>query len=330
MWVTVSCTHHPPQQQEFPPGLPLRDVGEIPLPGDNSRFGSASIDASRGLLFTAHLGENEVIQVDVNAGRVVRTIRQLPAVHGVLAVEELGRVYATATRVNEVVAIDESTGQEIGRTPTGDYPDALAFDSRRNAVWVGNVKGQSLTVVDANTLKERGTVVVGGEVGNIVYDQPSDRIVVAVQGTNELAVVDPAAMTVARRVPLPDCEFPHGLAVDEPDRLIFVGCANNAMLLTVDQTSWRIVGTDPVGQGADTLAYDGTMHRLYVAAESGILAVGVLENKSVAVIRSGKLADGAHVVVVDPRSHRTYYPVQTYFPSPGGPNGPVLKVREPT
>jgi DNA-binding beta-propeller fold protein YncE len=206
----------------------------------------------------------------------------------------------------------------------------LAFDSRRGAVWVANVKGQSLTVVDANTLAERGTVVVGGELGNVAYDQPSDRIVVALQGTNELAVVDPAAMTVVRRVGLADCDFPHGLAVDEPDRLMFVACSNNATLLTVDQTNWRVLGTDPVGQGADVMAYDTNMRRLYVAAESGILAVAVLRDKDVSVIRSGKLADGAHVVALDPRTHRTYYPVQTYFPVPGGPNGPVLDVREPT
>nr|WSZ12851.1 hypothetical protein OH837_05720 [Streptomyces canus] len=39
------------------------------------------------------------------------------------------RVYATAIDTNEVVAIDETTGTVVHRSPTGDYPDGRAcFD----------------------------------------------------------------------------------------------------------------------------------------------------------------------------------------------------------
>ena len=308
----------------LPPGLPLRDVGEIRLPGDNSRFSSASLDAQRGLLFIAHLGASEVVEVDINAGRVVRTIPNLAGVHGVLVVGALGRVYATATRGNQLVALDEATGQELGRTVVGGYPDALAYDSRRGAVWTANVTAGSATVVDANTLQVRQTLDVGGEIGDLGYDSRSDRILAAAQGRNDMVVIDPAAMTVTQRVELPGCDHPHGLAIDEADRLIFVACDLNATLLTVDESNWQVVGTDPVGQGPDVLAYDPGPRRLYVAAESGILAILVLHDHSVAVIRSGHLADDAHVVAVDPNTHRSYYP------APGGPHGPVLLEREAT
>src|SRR5438874_13488511 len=90
-------------------GLPLRPVGEVALPGDNSRFDYASLDAERGLLFVAHLGASEVIEVDVRAHRVVRTIGDLSQVHGVLVVPALHRVFATATGANRMVAFDEDT-----------------------------------------------------------------------------------------------------------------------------------------------------------------------------------------------------------------------------
>jgi hypothetical protein len=41
------------------------------------------------------------------------------------------------------------------------------------------------------------------------------------------------------------------------------------------------------------------------------------------VIRSAHFADDAHVVALDSRTHRTY------FPAPGS-NGPVLLIREAT
>ena len=51
-----ACTA--PQFRHTP--LPLRPATEFPLPGDNSRFDYASLDAQRGLLFIAHLGASEV------------------------------------------------------------------------------------------------------------------------------------------------------------------------------------------------------------------------------------------------------------------------------
>jgi DNA-binding beta-propeller fold protein YncE len=323
--LSAGCSGHPQQQEQtFPPGLPVRDVGQMPLPGDNSRFDSASLDTDKGLLYISHIAENELIQVDVNAQRVVRTIPNLTSVHGVLAVGELNRVFANATRTKQVVAIDETTGAEIGRAPTGEYPVALAYDSKRRTIWVSNEKDGTATVIDANTLQSKGVPYLGAEVGDAGYYQTGDRIVVALPAANQLAVVDPNTMTIVTRVALPDCDYSRTLAVDDGDGLVFVACAYNAHLITVDATNWTVVGTDPVGQGPDILAYDTVAHRLYVAAESGILTVAFVEDRRIARTRAGFLADDAHVVAVDPKTHRSYFPVH------GGPEGPALLIREAT
>jgi DNA-binding beta-propeller fold protein YncE len=323
--IAAACAAN--RQAPYPtsePALPLRSVGEIALPGNNSRFDYSSLDRGRGLLFIAHLGASEVIEVDVQADRVVRTIPNLADVHGVLVVGATNRVYVTATGVNEVVALDEATGGELGRAPTGDYPDGVAYDPRRNAIWTTNESAGTETVVDAASMQPRGTVDLGGQVGNVDYDQESDRMLVAVQGRNEMAVIDPAAMTVVRRLTLPGCDQPHGLSADGVDRLVFVACGHNATLVTVDQTDWNTLSTRPVGEHPDVLAYDSAAHRLYVAAESGTLTTLDLQDHTLAVSGSGHLAEGAHVVAVNIDTHRSYYPV------PAGSNGhPSLLEREP-
>jgi DNA-binding beta-propeller fold protein YncE len=323
--IAAACTtDRPARQQNSGPALPLRAVGEITLPEDNSRFDYASLDAQRGLLFIAHLGAGVVVEVDVRADRVVRTIPNLPQVHGVLVVASLNWVYAT-TPSNQVVALDEKTGAVFGQAPTGQYPDGLAYDSRRNAIWTTNKTAGTETVVDATTLQPRGTVELGGQVGNVGYDPGSDRMLVAVQGANDLAVIDPAALTIARRVVLPGCEHPHGLAVDAADRLVFVACSHNATLVTVDQRTWGVIGINPVGEHPDVLAYDSGAHRLYVAAESGTLTMlDLLHGHVLVVAGSGHLADDAHVVAVDPNTHRSYYPVQA-----GATGPPAVLEREP-
>ena len=45
----------------------------------------------------------------------------------------------------------------------------------------------------------RGTVELGGEVGNVAYDSDLDRMAVAVAGAGELAIIDP-----------PRCRSPRG------------------------------------------------------------------------------------------------------------------------
>jgi len=304
--------------------LPLRPAGQLALPGDSSRFDYASLDPGRGLLFVAHLGASEIIEVDVHAGTVVRVIRGVDNVHGVLVVPERHRVYATATGADQLVILDEGTGTELGRAPTGDYPDGLAYDPVHRTVWTTNETGGSETVVDADTGQVSGTVQLGGEAGNVAYDKQSGRMLADVQSRDQLAVIDPATLKVTERVPLPGCDHPHGLSLDAPARLAFVACDRNATLLSVDMNTWRTLGSQRVGDDPDVLAYDLAARRLYVAAESGWVTILDVRDRQLTVAGRSYLADGAHVVAVDPGTHRSFYPVPH-----GAAQRPALLIYEP-
>ena len=304
-----ACSSAPSSPDSSP--LPLHPVAEIALPGDNSRFDYGSLDPDRGLLFIAHLGASEVIEVDVHTRQVVRTVPNLSQAHGVLVVPELRRVYVTATGDNRLVLLDEDTAAVLGQAPTGDYPDGIAYDPKRGTVWTTNESGGSETVIDAATAQGRGTVDLGGDVGNVAYDPVADQMLVAVQGKGDLAAIDPQALTVTRRLPLPGCRGGHGLALDPPARLAFVACEDNATLLTIDLDSWQVTGTSGVGKHPDVLAYDQGAQRLYVASESGTVTVLDQQSGHLTELGSGHLADGAHVVVLDPNTGHTYYPIPT-------------------
>src|SRR3954447_19407474 len=77
-------------------------VRDVPLPGDTSRFDYVSLDPGSHRLFIAHLGAGTVPVYDVAAAGVVGEVQNVPGVHGVLTVPELGRVYASATGTNPV------------------------------------------------------------------------------------------------------------------------------------------------------------------------------------------------------------------------------------
>src|SRR4029077_16520207 len=85
-----------------PPRLQRQSIADIPLGGHPTRLDYASLDAGRHLLFIAHLGDSEGIVFNNEARRVVKRIANVSHVHGVLAIPDLKRVYASATGTNEV------------------------------------------------------------------------------------------------------------------------------------------------------------------------------------------------------------------------------------
>jgi DNA-binding beta-propeller fold protein YncE len=304
-------------------GLPLTAVTTVPLPGDTSRLDYASIDPAAHRLFIAHLGASQIIEVDTTTDQVSRVIHDIPGVHGVLVVPDLHRVFATATNSNEVLTLDEDTGTVLSRAPTGAYPDGLAYDPSTQRVWVTNETGGTETVLDTATGQVVATVDVGGDTGNVAYD-PAGRILVAVQSRNQIVVIDPTTFTVTGRVDVPGCEHPHGLALDPDHRVGFIACDGNATLHTLDLDTDQTSNPQPVGDTPDVLAFDPGDGRLYVAAESGTVTVLTENNRQLTVLGSGHLADGAHVVAVDPTTHRTYYPI-----AQGPDDHPQLLVQAP-
>ena len=301
--------------------LPLKEVTRVSLPGPSVRFDYQSYDPLRHRLYIAHMDADELLVFDTRSRRVIKRI-PAPGVHGVIAVGR--RVYASATDVRQVYTIDAKTLKVTARAPAGEYPDGLAYVPTKKHVFVSDESGGIETVLDARGHRIT-EITLGGEAGNVQYDAGSNRILVGVQSRNEVAVINPGFNEIVHRVPLPGCDGSHSLLVDSPRRLAFVGCEGNAKLVTLDLRRLRVTGTADVGDGPDVLAFDPGLRRLYVAAESGDVAVFEERGRSLRKLGQAHLADAAHTVAVDPKTHLVYFPLQS------GANGtPQLLVMKPS
>jgi DNA-binding beta-propeller fold protein YncE len=305
------------------PALPLKTTARIPLSGAAVRFDYTSLDPSTNELWISHMNASELLAFDVRTRKITRTIAA-PGVHGVIAVPQLGRIFASATDAHQVMTIDARTGVVLARAPAGDYPDGLAYDPIERHVFVSDESGGAETVIDARG-RRIATISLGGEAGNVQYDAGSRHILADVQTRGEIAVIDPRSNRVVRRLGLTGCASPHGLLVDSSRRLGFVACDANAQLLTLDLRSMRITGNAGVGDAPDVLAFDNSLHRLYVSAESGVVAVFAEHTHSLTKLGQALLAPHAHTVAVDPRTHLVYFPLES------GSNGrPQLLIMAPS
>jgi len=305
-------------------GLPLRVLADVPLTGGTTRLDYQSLDSGTGRLYIAHLGSDLMTVFDVNKQTIVGDVKDLKHVHGVLAVPELHRVYASATGTNELAVIDDESLAIVARAPAGDYPDGIAFASKENKLYVSDLHGKTDTVIDAKTNQRITTIELGGGAGNSQYDTTSDRIFVTVDSREELAEIDPSTDQVVGRYPLTGCKGSHGLLIDSEHRLAFAACEENSKLVVFGLQSRKATATLAVGADRDVLAFDTGLHRLYVSAESGNVAIYDENNRALQKVFLGFLAANAHTVAVDSRTHRVYWPLQNV----GGK--PVLRITEPT
>jgi len=307
-----------------PGNLPLRTLTDILLTGGATRLDYQSLDTDNGRLYIAHLGSDLMTVFDVNKQTVVGDVKDLKKVHGVLAVPELHRVYASATGTNELAVIDDQTLQIVARMPAGDYPDGVAYASKEGKIYVSDLHGRADTVIDAKTNQRLTTIPLGGGAGNSQYDAVSDRIFVTVDGREELAEIDPSSDQIAARYPLTGCKGSHGLLIDSEHRLAFAACEENAKLVVFDLESKKATATLSVGSDPDVLAFDKAFGRLYVSAESGVISIFDERRKSLVKIGEGFFAADAHSVAVDQRTHKIYFPLQNVS------GKPVLRIAVPS
>jgi len=291
--------------------LSLVREADIPLGGNAARFDYESLDQGRHLLFIAHLGDSAVIVFDTQAHRVVTRIPGVSKVHGVLAIPELGRVYASATGTNEVVAIDESTLKITARAPGGVYPDGMAYAPDVHKLYVSDEHGGTDTVIDVRTNTRVATIPLGGEVGNTQYDSVSRRIFSNVQTRRQLVEIDPASDQIIARTDLPGAESNHGLLIEPEQRRAFIACEANHKLLVLDLETRKVTASFDVGDNPDVLGYDPALQYLYVAAESGIVSVFKAQSRQVSKVGEAMVGPNAHAVAVDPGTHKSYFALKS-------------------
>jgi hypothetical protein len=71
-----------------------------------------------------------------------------------------------------------------------------------------------------------------------------------------------------------------------------------------------------VGNVPDVLAYDASLGWLYVASEAGDVSLFKVQGHAVSLLGTARLGPNAHVVAVDPETHRAYFPLKSLEGNP--------------
>ena len=89
------------------PSSLLQQVGTIDVPGPKGkRFDYLTIDSSRHLLFSTHLGAGLLYAIDLRTNKVVKTFEGLPGIEGVEIAPDVNKAYTSNWQENKIGVID--------------------------------------------------------------------------------------------------------------------------------------------------------------------------------------------------------------------------------
>ncbi|MDP9123470.1 MAG: YncE family protein [Pseudomonadota bacterium] len=288
----------------------LKEVARIHIPGE-TRWDYLTVDSAAHRLYVSHATATEVI--DTETDKRIGTIADTAGVHGIAIASDLGKGFISDGRANAITVFDLKTLKTTATIGVGTNPDAILYDPASHLVMTFNGKSQDVTIVDA----ARGTVVATLPVGGkpeFAQLGANGQVWFNIEDTNEMAVLDPKAGKLVRRIPLAPCDSPSGLAVDDRARLYAV-CENHQMVVVSGDA--KVLARAPIGAGPDGVAWmDGAAW----SANGQDGTISVVETTSgrfetVATLRS---ATGARTIAADPATHRLYLPAAELQPAKEG------------
>jgi hypothetical protein len=257
------------------PQPPLRLERTIPLGNAEGRLGHPVIDSQRQRLFVPAPAAGSVQVVDLNAGKMVKSIQGLQRPQSVAWHPEKARLYVT-TRQDAAVSIYDAQLNLIRKVPLTAIPDEVRVVPGGKQVLVG--AGNTIVILDLE----------GQTVGTIRLDGPPSAFLVA-SGGQRLWLNLPVNKTL--------------VSADLVSRVALRSFAVNTEMLTTDSDS-RANYTVSSGTNS-AFAFDERGRRLIVATRRPSKFV-VLDSDSGTLREARLTVADPEDIWFDPSTHRIF------------------------
>ncbi len=275
---------------------------KIPIAGQGG-WDYLTVDESARRLYVSHGTQVEVL--DVDSGEIIGKIEKTPGVHGIAIAPELGRGFISNGQSSTVTIFDLKTLKAISEVPVGKKPDAIIYDPATSRVFAFNGGSNSATAIQAADGKVAGTVDLGGgpefavaDGAGYVYDNLEDESLVL--------KINAKSLKVEQRWPTAPCASPSSIAMDRPNRRLFVGCRSKVMAVMNADTG-KVITTLPIGDHVDATAFDADSRLIFNANGEGTITVIHQDSPDkYSVVENVKTLPKAKTLALDPKTHRLF------------------------
>jgi DNA-binding beta-propeller fold protein YncE len=197
-----------------------------PQPVQSAAYGHfdyITVDAQRRRVYAAHGGNNSLLVVNADTGKVLGQVHVGPMA-GVALNEATGHVYTGDGDDKALSEVDPVSMKEVHRVSVDGPVDAIAYDPQLHRVYGDEDDGTRIFVIDTRTFKQIATVALPGHKPEYLAIDPKTHVVYQNIATNsEIAVIDPHMLKVVRTIATPELTNNHPLQFDEASNTLLVG-----------------------------------------------------------------------------------------------------------
>ena len=283
--------------------------------GAPDRWDYVVYNRETGRVYVAH--SDRVAVVDAEIGSLIGNVTGIPGgTHGIAISAVTGQGFTDDGDNGKAVAFDLHTLKIISQIPVKIDADAVALDPVTGRIFVVEGDSQAINVIDPKTNKVIATINAGEKLEYAAADGRGS-LFVAGEEKGDLLKIDTRSNRIAARWSAPGCTLPHGVAVDPPNRRVFMGCVNGTMIVA-DSSNGRIVAKLAIGKGSDAIAFDSVRKRVFSSnGADGSVSI-FQQNSSDGYIALAPLATivSARTMAIDPASGKLFVAGAETLPNP--------------
>jgi YVTN family beta-propeller protein len=273
------------------------------LLGGQGGWDCLATDGIQRKLFIAH--NDEVIVYDMDFDTIVRHIPNTDGSHGIALADREKKGFISCGHSNSVLEFNLLNFDTIKRIPVGIKPDAILYDYFSARVFVMNAGSNSVMVIDAFKGTVLDTIKLPGNPEFAVSDQHG-HVYVNIEDKSEIARINSYTDSLETLIPIGSGEGPTGIAMDRGKDRIFVGCANEK-LIVIDAKKSKVIETLKIGKGCDGVAFDPFSKLAFASCGDGTVTIArETPAERLEVVQTLQTQRGARTMDIDPKTHNIY------------------------
>lgn len=278
-------------------------LGEV-----HGRIDHLGVDLKRQRLYVAELGNDSVGVVDLKAGRVTQTLRDLKEPQGIGYEGLSDTLYVANARDGSVRIFKGEDLAPLGSVDLGEDADNVRIDESTHRVWVGYGSG-ALAVIDPNTRRRVANIPLKAHPESFRLERAGPEIYVNVPDAGEIAVVDRNAGKEVATWKTKELRSNYPLALDDSGQVLAVFRHPARLAVFRAQDGQRVQALETCSD-SDDLFVDAKRHRVYVTCGEGV--IDVFSRDTGGYHHTGTLAtsSGARTSLFVPELDRLYLAVR--------------------
>ena len=249
---------------------PLKLVQTVPLPHVKGGFDLMAADVVGQRLFVNAEDNGTTEVIDLNAGALVHTIKDMHEPKWAVFRPELKKLYI-ANGDGKVHVLDSDSYAPRGVIEFKEKSNNLRYDEQAAQLFVGVGKTfGAIAVVDAKTDKVLAEIPLANFPKQFEID--GDSIYVNVPSANHIAVVSRSKKAVIATWPVKEAKDNIPMSLDRAQHRLFIGCGPGK-LVVFDTQSGKSVASLDIAPDSDGVSFDAKRHLIYVSCGEGSLDV---------------------------------------------------------